>query len=39
MPSVTRSIHVDIRYVQWVMDAVGGADALLKELGKTPALE
>ncbi|HEY3820342.1 MAG TPA: S46 family peptidase [Polyangiaceae bacterium] len=39
MPSVTRSIHVDIRYVEWVMDAVGGADALLKELGKTPAIE
>ena len=39
MPSVTRSIHVDVRYVMWVMDAVGGADDLLKELGKTPAIE
>jgi hypothetical protein len=39
MPSLTRSIHVDIRYVMWVMDAVGGADDLLMELGRTPAIE
>ena len=29
----TRSIHVDIRYVLWVMDQLGGADHLLKEMG------
>ena len=41
MPSLTRSIHVDIRYVMWVMDALGGgpADDLLRELGVTPAIE
>jgi hypothetical protein len=37
MPEVTRSIHVDVRYVLWVLDAVAGADALLRELGVTPA--
>jgi hypothetical protein len=39
MPSLTRSIHVDIRYVMWVMDAVGGAGDLLRELGRTPAIQ
>ena len=39
MPPLTRTIHVDIRYVLWVMDAVGGADDLLKELGRTPAIQ
>jgi hypothetical protein len=39
MPNLTRTIHVDIRYVMWVMDAVGGADDLLRELGRTPAIE
>jgi hypothetical protein len=29
----TRSIHVDVRYMLWVMDAVAKADALLAELG------
>ena len=38
MPSITRSIHVDIRYVLWVMDAVDGADDLLREMGVKPAL-
>ena len=37
MPEVTRSIHVDVRYVLWVLDAVAGADTLLRELGVTPA--
>ena len=32
-PTITRSIHVDLRYVLWVLDAVDGADALLEELG------
>lgn len=39
MPSITRTIHVDHRYMQWVMDAVSGADAVLKEMGVTPAIE
>jgi len=38
MPSITRSIHVDIRYVLWVMDAVDNADHLLAEMGVTPAI-
>jgi hypothetical protein len=33
MPEITRSIHVDIRYVLWVMDAVDNADHLLTEMG------
>ena len=38
MPKVTRSIHVDIRYVLWVMDAVDNADHLLTEMGVTPSI-
>ncbi|KIG17996.1 hypothetical protein DB30_02211 [Enhygromyxa salina] len=38
MPAITRSIHVDIRSVLWVMDAVDGADHLLTEMGVTPSL-
>lgn len=38
MPSITRTIHVDLRYMMWIMDAVGGADAILKEMGATPTL-
>ncbi len=33
---ITRTIHVDSRYVLWVMDAVDGASNLLRELGVTP---
>ena len=36
MPDVTRSIHVDIRYVLWVMDYVDGAHRLMEEMGATP---
>ena len=32
MPEITRSIHVDIRFVLWLMKYVDGADNLLKEL-------
>lgn len=39
MPSITRSIHVDIRYVLWLMDAVDGADRLLLEMGAKPSLD
>jgi hypothetical protein len=38
LPAITRSIHVDIRYVLWVMDAVDQADHLLTEMGVTPAI-
>jgi V8-like Glu-specific endopeptidase len=38
MPDITRSIHVDIRSVLWVMDAVDGADHLLTEMGVMPSL-
>lgn len=39
LPPITRSIHVDIRYVMWVMDAVDGADHLLTEMGVKPKME
>jgi hypothetical protein len=35
-PKVTRSIHVDVRYMLWVMDAVDGAHDLMRELGAEP---
>ncbi len=35
-PRVTRSIHVDSRYMLWVMDAVDGAHELMRELGVEP---
>ncbi len=38
IPEVTRSIHVDLRYMLWVLDAVSNADALLGELGVKPAI-
>ncbi|WP_106392551.1 S46 family peptidase [Enhygromyxa salina] len=38
MPEITRSIHVDIRSVLWVMDAVDGADHLLTEMGVEPSI-
>ncbi len=36
LPEVTRSIHVDIRYVLWVMDRVDRAWNLLQEMGVEP---
>lgn len=36
--SLTRSIHTDVAYILWYLDAVEGADALLAELGHTPAI-
>ncbi|NUO53889.1 MAG: S46 family peptidase [Polyangiaceae bacterium] len=39
MPNITRSIHVDLRFMLWVMDAVSGADNLLKEMGVEPAIQ
>jgi hypothetical protein len=32
-PALTRSIHVDARYMRWVMDEVDHADRLLAEMG------
>jgi hypothetical protein len=37
-PELGSAIHVDARYMQWVMDAVDGADETLKEMGVTPTL-
>ena len=31
-PRTTRSIHVDSRYMLWVMDKVDGADGLIEEM-------
>ena len=38
VPQLTRSIHVDIRYVLWLLDAVDHADTILEELGVKPSL-
>ncbi len=35
----TRTIHVDARYMLWTMDAIDGADHLLKEMGVEPMLD
>ena len=32
-PDVTRAIHVDTRYMLWVMDAIDGAHNLIREMG------
>ena len=32
-PDVTRTIHVDSRYILWVMDAIDGAHNLIREMG------
>lgn len=31
-PTITRAVHVDIRYILWMMDEVDHADNLIKEL-------
>jgi len=36
--ATTRKIHVDARYMLWVMDKVAGADHLLEEMGIRPRL-
>jgi len=36
IPEITRSIHVDIRYVLWLMDRVDGAHRLLREMDRKP---
>ncbi len=35
-PEYSRSIGVDIRYVLWVTQKIGGADFLLREMGVSP---
>ena len=35
---ITRTIHVDSRYMLWVMDAIDNADNLLTEMGIQPQL-
>lgn len=37
-PSITRSIHVDMRYVLWLLDGPFGGDHLLREMGVAPKL-
>jgi len=37
-PTFTRTIHVDARYMVWVMHAIDGADRLLKEMGVDPKM-
>ena len=39
MPEITRSIQVDFRYVMWLMDAVDGAEHLLREMGVEPSVD
>lgn len=36
LPDLTRAIHVDVRYILWILDAVEHADHLLKEMGVEP---
>src|SRR4029079_6307868 len=36
--AVTRTIHADVRYMLWVMDAVDHADNVLTEMGVKPVL-
>ncbi|TVQ99300.1 MAG: S46 family peptidase [Deltaproteobacteria bacterium] len=36
-PVRTRSIHVDVRYMLWVMDRVDGAHHVLREMGVEPS--
>jgi hypothetical protein len=36
--ATTRKIHVDARYMLWVMDKISGADHLLEEMGLRPRL-
>jgi hypothetical protein len=34
LQNVTRTIHVDVRYMLWLMDVVDHADNVLQELGR-----
>lgn len=37
--ATTRTIHVDARYMLWVMDRIDNADHILREMGVTPRLD
>jgi hypothetical protein len=37
LPEITRTIHVDLRYLMWVLD-VDGADSVLTEMGVKPSI-
>ncbi|UQA63425.1 S46 family peptidase [Polyangium aurulentum] len=37
LPEITRTIHVDLRYLMWVLD-VDGADNVLTEMGVKPSI-
>jgi Peptidase S46 len=39
MPSITRTIHVDFRYVLWLLDAVYPGQHLIREMGGMPAFQ
>lgn len=39
MPEITRTIHVDFRYVLWMLDAVVPGHHLIREMGGKPAFE
>jgi hypothetical protein len=39
MPHITRTIHVDLRFMLWVLDAVDGGDHILAEMGAKPAID
>jgi len=39
LPEVTRSIHVDVRYMLWVMDRIDEAWHLLEEMGVEPTFK
>jgi hypothetical protein len=39
VPSIARSIHVDVRYVMWLLDAVFDGDHILEEIGVDPKIE
>jgi hypothetical protein len=39
MPAISRTIHVDFRYVAWLLDAVFGGDHLLREMGLEPHID
>jgi len=36
LPELTRAIHVDVRYILWILDAVEHADYILREIGIKP---
>lgn len=39
VPEVTRSIHVDVRAILWILDAVDHGDHLLEEMGVEPSID